>query len=129
MTSTIDRREVGEGTQNLTYVLNPPALRRPDASGEFPIIRPVGIDKLAELSAGETLVLPLDAELPPPHLAVPTVYAPSSHRARPRWYRSRHRRASLWSWPHVLIGVGIIGALALSWSSGFVSAMVLSGVL
>jgi hypothetical protein len=101
---------VGEGTRNLTYVLNPPALRRPDASGEFPIIRPVGIDKLAELSAGETLVLPLDAEPHTPRHAASTVYPQPEEEEqdeRPDRYRGTHR-ATGEPWKSALIGAGAL---------------------
>jgi len=106
---------VGAETQNLTYVLNPPALRRPDASGEFPIItRPVGIDKLAELSAGETLVLPLDAEPHTPRHAASTVYPQpeaqqpeAQQEERPWRYRGKRREADPpWAW--ALIGAGAL---------------------
>jgi hypothetical protein len=128
MTSTVSR-EVGEGTQNLTYVLNPPALRRPDASGEFPIIqpggpvgpnadhtfrladdetliRPVGVEELARLSANETLVLPVDAVPHTPRHAAPTVY-PQPEEERPWRYRGKRREADPpWAW--ALIGAGAL---------------------
>lgn len=55
-------------------------LRRPDASGEFPFYQPqtIGdVDELARLALGATLVLPINAEPPPPRHAVPTVYMPA----------------------------------------------------
>jgi hypothetical protein len=104
MTTTIsphDTGDVGARTQNIAPFIEglPPALRRPDATGEHPILAPVGVDELNRLSAGETLVLdagvtPAEQPVPSvPREPVPTVYerrllkaAPPKHQARARWH-------------------------------------------
>lgn len=114
MTTTISPHDtgdipVGEATRNLApFVAGlPPALRRPDASGEFPIVEPtaparlVGAEELARLAAGETLILPDDATLVPLRQAVPTVY----QRPAPMWHVGRHRKADpVWAWAAIRIG-------------------------
>jgi len=116
MTSTISPRDVddvGVGTQDLTtYATRPPVLRRPDATGELPIYRPAGVEELARLSAGETLILPTDAPAHTPRHAVPAVYPQPEEDApqpdgRPDGYQSRHRAADPpWAW--ALVGAGAL---------------------
>lgn len=102
--------DIGNGTRNLTYTINPPALRRSDASGEFPVYNPatIGIvDELHRLSAGETLVLPVGATPALARHAAPTVYRPTQQEDRPEGYQARHRAANPpWAW--VLIGAGTV---------------------
>jgi hypothetical protein len=128
MTSTLSPNDtgdirLGEGTRDLTYLTQRPALRRPEASGEFPFYRPggvvtvdgqqipiaetstlVGVAELARLAAGETLVLPLGAPPSVPRHAAPTVYRPDPDR-RPDKYRGRRRKAGPW-WGWLLVGAG-----------------------
>jgi hypothetical protein len=115
MTSTIDRRD-DAGTVDLTYFTQPPALRRPDATGEHPVYRPgglvdrpAGLAELARLSAGETLVLPVEAVPYPAPPVIAAVY-PARHAAlpeRPDGYRGRRRRP-VPGWAMLLIGAGVI---------------------
>lgn len=101
---------VGESTQNLTYLLHAPVFRRPFATGEFPAIRPAGVDELARLSANETLTLevgvpPLDALPYESRHAVPVVYSKADE--RPARYRGRRRRG-VQGWTMLVIGAGAI---------------------
>jgi len=89
-------------------------------------LEPVGIAKLAELSAGDTMVLEVGvtpAEQPTalvPRSAAPTIYQPEP--ARAGRYRGRHRRArSARSW--AVLGAG---ALLLAEAAGFLAALAVS---
>lgn len=138
MTSDITDRiqDIGSRTVYIApYVdgMRPP--RRPDASGEFPIItgtRPAGADELARLAAGETLVLPLDAAPMPRHAAAPTVYQPSTPTVRrpaptdvrkPVMGRGRHRaprspwRLALYGAAALLVGELLAGLFTLAASA------------
>lgn len=121
--------DIGAGTQNLTYLIQPPALRRPDVSGEFPVYNPntIGIvDELHRLSAGETLILPVGATPALARHAAPTVYRPAQQEEeRPEGYQARHRAANPpWAW--VLIGAG---AVLAAQAAAFALTAIVAGVV
>jgi hypothetical protein len=96
MTSTISNTDTTTRDVS-TYRTHPPVLRRPDATGELPLYRPVGVAELARLSAGETLVLPVDAVPSVPRHAAPTVYQPAQPEVvKPLFGRGRHRVMPVW---------------------------------
>lgn len=118
---------LGEGTRDLTYLTQRPALRRADASGEFPFYQPsgtvtidgqsipiadtgalVGVAELARLAAGETLVLPLDAPPSVPRHAAPTVYQPAISEVRKPFMGRGSRRKADPPWTWALIGAGML---------------------
>ncbi len=135
MTSTISHDERlardaaashGDHTRNLTYLTQRPNLRRPDASGEFPLYRPASfgdVDRMARAALEATLVLPTPT---PPLDSLPDAVrrpAPSVHAAeplyppRPPGYRGARRmvepkapRAAVpgWAWLLVLVGASLI---------------------
>jgi hypothetical protein len=115
MTQTI---EPGQGTRNLTYRIGPPAFRRPDATGELPMLfhpgGPAGAAELARLAIGETLILPTGAQPAPARPAVATVYG-----ERPEGYQSRHRRPAP-SWP---AATAIVALAAVAFAGGFFSCL------
>jgi hypothetical protein len=116
MTSTItpeDTGDVGARTINIApYIDGMRPVRRPDASGEWPIItgtRPVGAAELARLAA-TTLILPDGPALPPALPAAQTVVVSES--LREKNYRGRHRAGrSPWRWALAGAGTLLVGQL------------------
>lgn len=115
MTSTISPRasdDVGARTINMVPFTDglPPRMRRPDASGEFPIVpvvpgvqtRLIGPEELARLANGPTLILPADA-IPVSLLRQAAPPAP------PRYVGKRRKGDPPWAWALVHAGTFLLG--------------------
>jgi len=122
MTSTFDPEattvDVLDRTRNLApFQIQPPALRRSDVSGEFPLYQPGTIAVVDQPRAAleatlvhEAPLLPLDSLPAEVRSPAPSVYA--GEQARPVPYRSKHRKAAS-PWWREARGAGLLAAVLL----------------